>query len=183
MMSQGKLNRTSSGEQVGKWSGERAMISPDAYPPTLTLSHIRFGVFCLLFGVGYFSCPAAPVKIELPPETSVFKPGPGADIANAQCLVCHSVEYVLTQPPLPRTFWASSVKKMREKYGSAIPEEQVEPLQDYLTQYYGVGDTNNPQATGSNPIKPTRPMAGTTTNPEAIATQYGCLSHDVSYFH
>jgi mono/diheme cytochrome c family protein len=40
---------------------------------------------------------AAEVKIQLPPETDSFKPGPGADIANSQCLTCHSVEYVTTK--------------------------------------------------------------------------------------
>ena len=85
---------------------------------------------------------AGPMRIELPAETGVFKTGPGVEIANGQCLVCHSVEYVATQPPLPRAFWTASVKKMREKYGAAIPEEQVEPLLDYLALHYGAATTN-----------------------------------------
>jgi sulfite dehydrogenase len=181
-MNQGKLKRSLSGEQARKCAGEKAGSIHDALSPSFPLSHFRFAVLCLAFGVWCFACLAAPLKIELPPETGVFKPGPGVDIANGQCLVCHSVEYVVTQPPLPRTFWASSVKKMREKYGSAIPEEQVEPLLDYLTQHYGVGDTNNHPTTASNPSpKPALPSAGKSTDPEAIATRYGCLGcHNVS---
>src|SRR5712691_2127157 len=77
---------------------------------------------------------AATVEIQLPPEVNAFKQDVGAEIANAQCLVCHSVEYVSVQPPLPRTFWKISVQKMKQKYGAAIPEDQIEPLVDYLTR-------------------------------------------------
>jgi len=136
----------------------------------------------LVLVVMCFSSRSAPLKIELPAETDVFKPGPGVDIANGQCLVCHSVEYVVTQPPFPRAFWASSVKKMRERYGSAIPDEQVEPLVDYLTRSYGIGGTSNAPVAASSPLsKTTAPDASTTANPEAIAIRYGCLGcHNVS---
>jgi len=83
----------------------------------------------------------AALVIQLPPEVNAFKQDVGAEIANAQCLVCHSVEYVSTQPPLPRTFWKTSVQKMQQKYGAAIPEEEVDVLADYLTRNYG-GKTN-----------------------------------------
>jgi sulfite dehydrogenase len=123
------------------------------------------------------------LKIELPAETSVFKPGQGAELANGQCLVCHSVEYVTMQPISPRPFWAASVKKMREKYGAAISENQVEPLLDYLTKHYGVETTNSASSVATN--LPTK--VATTTGPtpalggEALATKYFCvLCHDVS---
>ncbi|HKW27715.1 MAG TPA: cytochrome c, partial [Verrucomicrobiae bacterium] len=117
---------------------------------------------------------AAPLKIELPPETGTFKPGRGVEIANGQCLVCHSVEYVATQPPLPRTFWASSVKKMREKYGSTIPEEQVEALLDYLTAHYGIAPTNQVSTLITNAA----PQVKLESAPDAaaIAAKYGCLA-------
>lgn len=121
---------------------------------------------------------AEPLKIELPPETGSFKPAAGVELANAQCLVCHSVEYITTQPPLPRTFWASSVKKMREKYGAAIPETQVEPLLDYLVENYGVKTNGAPAATpppSANPA-PASESAGTAVKtPEALGFKYGCL--------
>src|SRR5581483_9553377 len=123
---------------------------------------------------------AGVLKIELPPETASFKPVPGAEIANAQCLTCHSMEYVLTQPPLTRTYWASAVKKMREKFGAVIPEDQIEPLIKYLTENYGV-ETNRPSnvptatdlKSGSAPIQ--------NMSVETLATRYGCLScHNVN---
>ena len=139
------------------------------------------GLYSLLLAVGYWPCLAAPLKIDLPPETSAFKPAPGVELANGQCLSCHSVEYVATQPPMPRAFWATSVKKMREKYGAVVAEEQVEPLLDYLTKHYGIEATNNAVSVvaGSKPITLTPP--GTAISGAAVATNYWCLScHDIS---
>jgi len=76
--------------------------------------------------------------IQLPPETLVYKPGPGSEIANAQCLICHSADYVSTQyPESPRDYWKATVLKMKKAYGAPIPDAQVEPLVDYLSKNYG----------------------------------------------
>lgn len=73
----------------------------------------------------------------LPIETAKFKPGPGAELATAQCLVCHSADYVSTQPRLSGAAWAGIVQKMREKYGAPVPTEQTNRIVDYLVQAYG----------------------------------------------
>ena len=139
----------------------------------------------LSFAVGFnlsVSCLAAGIaKIEMPPETETFKPGAGVELANGQCLVCHSVEYVTTQPTFPRLFWAGSVKKMREKYGAAIPDDQIEPLLDYLTREYGVPDTH--ATTGATPASAPKPSGASppAMNAEGLAVRYGCLGcHNVS---
>src|SRR5438876_7607673 len=53
----------------------------------------------LVFGAGLvvagFVLHAAE-KFSLPPETATFKSGPGAELALAQCLLCHSADYVST---------------------------------------------------------------------------------------
>jgi mono/diheme cytochrome c family protein len=79
---------------------------------------------------------AAPL-ITLPPETAGFKPGAGAELATGQCLVCHSAQYVSTQPVLPRAFWKASVEKMQKKYGAPIADDQVATLVEYLVHTYG----------------------------------------------
>src|SRR5881628_1737503 len=84
-------------------------------------------------------------EIQLPPETGAFKQDAGAEIANGQCLICHSVEYVTSQPPMGHAFWKASVVKMQQKYGAPIADPQVEPLADYLTRNYGVS-TNGQSA-------------------------------------
>src|SRR5207244_1094344 len=76
-------------------------------------------------------------NLSLPPETATFKSGAGSEVAFAQCLLCHSADYVSTQPGLSRATWKAIVQKMREKYGAPLPENQIEPLLDYLTSNYG----------------------------------------------
>ena len=83
---------------------------------------------------------SGPVKITLPPETAVLKPGPGAELAVASCLVCHSAEYISTQPVMPRAFWKASVDKMRAKFGAPITDDQIEKLTDYLSTAYGAAE-------------------------------------------
>jgi sulfite dehydrogenase len=121
---------------------------------------------------------AAPLEIQLPAETATFKQDTGAEIANGQCLTCHSVEYISMQPAMPRAFWKSSVQKMQQKYGAPIPEDQVEAVVDYLTRNYGVvtngataaiaGATNSPstQATAAHPA----------TDGTKLAMKYGCFN-------
>jgi len=134
-------------------------------------------LLCALLLLGTGSSQGGVVKIELPAETASFKPGPGADLANGQCLVCHSVEYVVTQPPLPRAFWTASLKKMREKFGARIPEDQVGPLIDYFCRNYGT-ETNVAPAVASavSPGSTAPPGSG-----ETVALKYGCLAcHNVA---
>jgi hypothetical protein len=88
---------------------------------------------------------AAEVKITLPPETGTLADGPGLPLAQANCLTCHSSEYISTQPPMPRAFWEASVKKMREKYGAPVPDGDVQKLVDYLASTYGASGGPNPQ--------------------------------------
>lgn len=72
---------------------------------------------------------------KLPDEKPAFKGA--ADLAQANCLICHSHEYITTQPPFTRDQWKASVKKMQDKYGAPITAEAVEPLLDYLVKNYG----------------------------------------------
>ena len=89
----------------------------------------------LLFAV--WPIDAAEVKITLPLETNRFKPGAGSEIAAAQCIICHSADYISTQPPMPRAFWKAGVQKMQKVYGAPIPDAEVDRLVDYLARNYG----------------------------------------------
>jgi len=74
---------------------------------------------------------------KLPPETVKLKPGPGVELATGQCLLCHSADYIGTQPRLTRAGWEASLKKMKEKYGAPIPPDKTAALVDYLVTHYG----------------------------------------------
>lgn len=88
---------------------------------------------------------AAGLSIELPPETAGFKPGPGVEIANGLCLTCHSADYVSTQPPplkASRSYWKATIEKMKNKMGASIPDDQVDPLIEYLVNTYGASNSS-----------------------------------------
>lgn len=92
---------------------------------------------------------AAPLKIELPPETPALKSAPGSDAAMANCLMCHSTEYITTQPPLSPAAWKAIVEKMQKKFGAPLPAEQVGTLVDYLAKSYGAAPLKTPAATSA----------------------------------
>jgi cytochrome c551/c552 len=115
------------------------------------------------------------VKIVLPPETGTFKVAAGSDLANAQCLTCHSVEYVTMQPPKPLDFWTGEVKKMRDKYGAQFPAEYTPELANYLVANYGI--STNKAVAASSVVSPSAVAASSQpTNVVVFATIYGCLS-------
>ena len=92
-----------------------------------------------------FTLLAAGAGMVLPPEPLALKPAAGEELVRAQCLACHSLDYITTQPPLPRKYWKGAVEKMQAKFGAPIPPEQVEPLAEYLAKSYG-SDAPAPQA-------------------------------------
>jgi sulfite dehydrogenase len=132
---------------------------------------MRPNIFVIAVYVGAVTRALA-LDIQLPLETRTFKQGAGAELANGQCLICHSVEYVTMQPPMPRAFWKSAVVKMQQKFGAPITDAQVDPLADYLTRNYGVS-TNAAQALGAAPA--TTPENGKLTG-DQVAAKYYCLA-------
>jgi cytochrome c len=134
------------------------------------MGYISYIVTCGILLGGFVR--AAALDIKLPPETVAFKQDIGAEIANGQCLTCHSVEYVLIQPPMQRAFWKAEVVKMQQKYGAQIPEQQVEAVVDYLTKNYGV--TTNSTQTAKVQTSAATPQAHA-ADAQQIATKYGCL--------
>ena len=64
--------------------------------------------------------------------------GPGRDKVQTNCMVCHSVDYIqINSVFLDRKGWEATVNKMIKAMGAPIKEEDVGPLVDYLSRYYG----------------------------------------------
>lgn len=83
---------------------------------------------------------AAPVRFTAPPETAKLAPGPNLEIAQAHCGICHSVDYITTQPRSfadPRAVWTAEVAKMRKAYGAPLSDEDAAKVVDYLVAAYG----------------------------------------------
>jgi sulfite dehydrogenase len=84
--------------------------------------------------------PTCALEITLPPETAAFKPSelPGFALAQRNCMTCHSVHYVQTQPlTSPRGYWDATVKKMKKPFGAQFPDEDIPAMVDYLVKTYG----------------------------------------------
>jgi sulfite dehydrogenase (cytochrome) subunit B len=94
-----------------------------------------------------FIARAAETQFTLPPETAKLKPGPGSELVTSQCLLCHSADYISTQPRLTRTAWTAEVNKMKQKYGAPISTNNVDQLVEYLTVNYGKENPTNQPAT------------------------------------
>ena len=63
---------------------------------------------------------------------------PGRDKVQTNCMVCHSVDYIqINSVFLDRKGWEATVNKMIKAMGAPIKEEDVAPLVDYLSRYYG----------------------------------------------
>jgi cytochrome c5 len=67
-----------------------------------------------------------------------LKPGPGKSLAEANCSMCHSLDYIpMNSPFLDRRGWEASVSKMIKAMGAPVPEGDVQALVDYLASQYG----------------------------------------------
>ena len=74
---------------------------------------------------------------KLPDEKPAFKAAPGAELVQANCIMCHSHEYITTQPALTRDQWKAAVAKMQAKFGAPLAPGNVDALLDYLVATYG----------------------------------------------
>jgi cytochrome c5 len=77
------------------------------------------------------------VSVDLPAGDSMFPDGPGADVANNNCLACHSADMVLNQPAMSKVQWESEVNKMRTAYKAPIDPNDVDTILDYLARIKG----------------------------------------------
>jgi mono/diheme cytochrome c family protein len=86
------------------------------------------------------------VNVTLPVGSTMFPPGKGSEIANANCVMCHSTGMVLHQPPLTVSEWKIEINKMRNAFGSPLPADQVDALAQYLGVVNGRTETKGPSA-------------------------------------
>jgi mono/diheme cytochrome c family protein len=79
-------------------------------------------------------------RIELPPDGLQLKPStlPGYAKAQANCVACHSAEYMAYQPPTAaRPYWEAMVKRMKAVFKAPVDEADMPAIVDYLVKTYG----------------------------------------------
>ena len=84
------------------------------------------------------------LKVNFPTSATLFPAGKGSEIANANCLICHSSGMALRQPPLTVDEWRSEITKMKTAFGAPIPADQIDELADYLGTVDGKTGASQP---------------------------------------
>jgi len=77
------------------------------------------------------------VSITLPPESIALKAGPGMDQAQTACRMCHSLDYITTQPRGGAAQWQGVVTKMKNVYSAPLSEDESKAIVEYLAAHYG----------------------------------------------
>ena len=75
--------------------------------------------------------------ITLPKAATELRPGPGREKVQGYCGVCHSVDYIVMQPPFAKEKWGEIVAKMIKAFGAPIPKDAREEIVGYLGTAYG----------------------------------------------
>jgi len=89
------------------------------------------------------------LKVNFPTSATLFPAGKGSEIANANCLICHSSGMALRQPLLTVDEWRSEITKMKTAFGAPIPADQIDELADYLGTVDGRAGASQPGALDS----------------------------------
>lgn len=67
-----------------------------------------------------------------------LKPGVGAEVVQANCAACHSLDYVqMNSPFLDEKGWTNEVTKMVKTFGAPVTEVDQQQIIAYLTANYG----------------------------------------------
>ncbi len=67
-----------------------------------------------------------------------LRDGPGRQLVEANCVMCHSLDYIpMNSPFLDRKGWEASVNKMIKVMGAPIGEADAQKIVDYLAGQYG----------------------------------------------
>jgi hypothetical protein len=101
---------------------------------------IRLATIAAALAVGSTFAAAAPKSITLPPDSAVLRPSPLPGYAKAQvdCVVCHSAEYMIMQPPnAGRPYWDAMTKRMKVVFKAPFDEADIPAIVDYLSATYG----------------------------------------------
>ena len=74
---------------------------------------------------------AAEQRVEL-------KAGTGRDKVEANCVACHSLDYIVANSPfMTRQVWDAEVTKMIKAFGAPIGDADAKEIVDYLSANYG----------------------------------------------
>jgi hypothetical protein len=109
-------------------------------------------------------------SIKLPEPKIELPPGPGREAAETYCGVCHSLDYLLIQPPLSKEAWTAGVTKMQKTFSAPIPDDKVPEILNYLMAIRGkpsAAAASAGPAAATSAATPAAPAAATSTSTPA----------------
>jgi mono/diheme cytochrome c family protein len=81
---------------------------------------------------------AAALAASAAEDAIELKPGPARGLVEANCVACHSLDYIqMNSPFLDRKGWEASVNKMVKVMGAPLGEDDARAIVDYLQASYG----------------------------------------------
>jgi hypothetical protein len=70
-------------------------------------------------------------------ETVRLKDGAGRELTAARCVICHSLDYIpMNAAVMDRPAWERSIRKMIDRFGAPVSEDEAHQILDYLAQQY-----------------------------------------------
>ena len=78
-------------------------------------------------------------QITLPADHpyGMLKPGPGSDVTERKCVICHSTDYIVMQPHEDQKQWDGVVTKMIKVFGAPVNDADAKVIAEYLARHYG----------------------------------------------
>lgn len=113
-------------------------------------------VLCLVLMLEAFAAAGASAKsIRLPGDNAMagLKPGPGVEVVRANCVPCHSTDYIVRQPRSDAKHWEAEVKKMKTVFGAPISDADAKTIVEYLSATYGPAANSEPASGKRNAAK------------------------------
>jgi hypothetical protein len=87
----------------------------------------------LTCGVALLGC----AQVQAGEQSITLRDGSGHDLAMARCAVCHSLDYIqMNAPVMTHARWEATVRKMIDKFGAPISNEDSQVIVDYLSTHY-----------------------------------------------
>jgi len=137
---------------------------------------------CLLIILALFSLTAKAeiVSISLPMDNTKLKPLalPGYGLAQSKCHLCHSVDYIMYQPPeMDLKEWTGEMYKMRNEYGAPISMDEAKVIAAYLSVAYGSEkETNEEIIALTNLAKTKKVYTPENLDVESLLSDNNCLT-------
>jgi cytochrome c5 len=70
-------------------------------------------------------------------EVSSLKEAPGRETTATRCALCHSLDYVeMNAAVLDRSGWQKTVRKMIDRFGAPVTDDEAREIVDYLATHY-----------------------------------------------